>query len=82
MVMNADGANQRLLIGGPDWEYLPTWSPDGESIAFTSTRDGSAAIYAADAEGNSITKISGLNLVADVASWSPDGMYIVFNGTR
>jgi len=82
MIMDANGANQRLLVGGPSYEYLPTWSPDGKRIAFTSTRAGDAAIYVANAAGNEMTKISGLNLKADVVSWSADGLYLVFNGTQ
>ena len=31
----ADGSDQRPLIEGPDWQWLPHWSPDGEWIVYT-----------------------------------------------
>lgn len=79
-VMDADGGNQRLLIGGPEWEYLASWSPDGQRIAFTSHRDGEAAIYVANADGSDVKRVSGRNVTAAVGRWSPDGTQLVFNG--
>jgi WD40-like Beta Propeller Repeat len=32
---SADGTNQRLLIGGGAWQWLPHWSPDGAWITYT-----------------------------------------------
>jgi WD40 repeat protein len=32
---NADGSNQRQLIAGVGWYWLPHWSPDGAWIVFT-----------------------------------------------
>jgi Tol biopolymer transport system component len=34
-VASADGANQRLLVEGVGWYWLPHWSPDGVWIAYT-----------------------------------------------
>ncbi|QLQ06773.1 MAG: PD40 domain-containing protein [Anaerolineae bacterium] len=81
-VMDADGGNQRLLIGGPEWEYLASWSPDGHRIAFTSHRDGEAAIYVSNADGSDVKRVSGRNLTAAVGRWSPDGTQVVFNGVE
>ncbi len=81
-VMDADGGNQRLLIGGPEWEYLASWSPDGQRIAFTSHRDGEAAIYVANADGSNVKRVSGRNITAAVGRWSPDGTQLVFNGVE
>lgn len=80
--MDADGSNQQLLAGGEAWDYLPRWSPDGERIAFTSTRDGDAAIYIVSSQGRDLRKISGRNLIVDVMSWSPDGARVVFHGLK
>jgi len=81
-VMDADGGNQRLLIGGPEWEYLASWSPDGQRIAFTSQRDGEAAIYVANADGSDVKRVSGRNVTAAVGRWLPDGTQLVFNGAE
>ncbi|MCI0581426.1 MAG: hypothetical protein L0227_00785, partial [Chloroflexi bacterium] len=32
---SADGTNQRLLVGGTGWQWLPHWSPDGSWITYT-----------------------------------------------
>ena len=35
-VMDADGQNQRRLTNHPAIDFQPSWSPDGQKIAFTS----------------------------------------------
>ncbi len=50
-VMDADGGNQLRLTENRKNDLLPSWSPDGERIAFSSERDGNSEIYVMDADG-------------------------------
>ncbi len=62
------------------------WSPDGAQIAFAASADGVGDIYAADAYGNGIQKLTRVarNGVdgATMPAWSPDGARIAFVWTR
>lgn len=50
-------------------------SPDGSQIAFDSDREGTRAVYVADASGQHVRRISGDGFAA-VPSWSPDGRQV------
>ena len=43
-VMEADGDNLRRLTNSPLGETEPSWSPDGQRIAFVTTRAGEGAM--------------------------------------
>lgn len=52
-VINSDGGGSRILIGGPDEEHEPSWSPDGRRIAFVRDDDARGArLFIADADGS------------------------------
>ena len=50
-MMDADGKNQRRLTKNRHADLSPSWSPDGERIAFASDRNGNFKIYVMDADG-------------------------------
>ena len=75
-VMNADGSNLIRFIDSDCW---PAWSPVSSKMAFTSRRDGNVEIYAMDADGANVTRLTD-NPADDVGpQWSPDGSKIVFS---
>lgn len=52
-------------------------SPDGAYIAFDSDREGTRAVFIADADGHNVRRVSGDGFAA-VPSWSPDGSQLAF----
>jgi hypothetical protein len=70
-VMDADGSNQIRLTNSPQEDLHPTWSPDGEEIAFTTNRDGNDEIYVMNTDGSNQTALID-NLAYDTfPEWEP-----------
>ena len=72
--MNADGSNLVNISDDVGFEQLPTWSPDGERIAFASDRSGNFEVYLVDPDGSNLLNIS--NSAAEVdapgtQAWGP-----------
>jgi TolB protein len=80
-VSNADGSAERTLTRGA-LDYNPAWSSDGEWIAFTSERDGSADLYRMRPDGSGLERLTDDPAYDDQAAFSPDGGRIVFVTTR
>ena len=59
-------------------DTCPAWSPDGRSIAFASSRDGSGDVYVMDADGTNVRRLTTDFYVSDGLDWSPDGTRIAF----
>ena len=54
----------------------PAWSPDGRKIAFASQRSGNYDIYAMDADGSNVERLTDSGASSPV--WSPDGQRLAF----
>src|SRR5712691_2781675 len=70
------------LTSDPGFEGQPTFSPDGETIAYVSDRTGNFEIYFRQVSGGPDINISN-NPADDVSpAFSPDGKQIAFVSTR
>ncbi len=81
------GGKAALLLGGPAYETMPRWSPDGARIAFTSDRDGIENLWTAAADGKDLRQVSKeKERQVSNPAWTPDGRYLVgrkhFRNTR
>ena len=60
-VMDADGGNQQRLTKNRKNDWFPSWSPDGERIAFAADRKGDFAnfeIYVMDVDGGNLRNLT------------------------
>ena len=80
-VMDADGRNPQQLTK-TKVEDFPSWSPDGEHIAFVSARDGNTEIYVMNADGRNSRRLTRSPGADWTPSWSPDGEHIAFASER
>ena len=81
---DADGSNvQKLNL--PDMGYVvdPSWSPNGQLLAFSWRRpSGNYDIYAMDLATSQLLELTKDEARNERPSWAPDGRHIVFESTR
>jgi dipeptidyl aminopeptidase/acylaminoacyl peptidase len=79
IVSTAGGEPIQVTQGGHD--NSPSWSPDGKTIAFLSSRDGNSQVYLLSMEGGEAKKLTQLSTGADLFHWSPDAKTIAFTSS-
>jgi Tol biopolymer transport system component len=78
----SDGSDEHPLLAAPHDDYDPMWAPDGQSIVFTSDRNGSGDLFRVNADGSGLTQLTSDASYEDQAGFSPDGKKLVFVSTR
>lgn len=74
-------------IGGPSFDFGPTWSRDGTKFSFLRATSqpgatgGSVILAVANADGSNIVELTGELDGVDWTSWSPDGRRMAFEAT-
>ncbi len=76
LIPTTGGEPVQLTQSGHD--NSPSWSPDGKSLAFISSRDGNSQIYLLSLDGGEAKKLTQLSGGADLYKWSPDSKTIAF----
>ncbi|OGD21914.1 MAG: hypothetical protein A2W03_11060 [Candidatus Aminicenantes bacterium RBG_16_63_16] len=77
-LVGAQGGRASRITSFPGTEYSAKFSPDGRSVAFSGSYDGSPAVYVMPAEGGSPRRLTYLPGFAQAIGWSPDGAKVVF----
>jgi TolB protein len=74
---------QRLTVGRFSDNLSPTYSPDGQRIAFVSTRSGLPQIYVMAPDGTDQQLFApfdyGVTGSSNAPDWSPDGQSVIFH---
>ncbi|HDY88755.1 MAG TPA: Tol-Pal system beta propeller repeat protein TolB, partial [bacterium] len=75
----SNGKNIRRLTNHNKIDCSPSWSPDGEQLAFTSDRTGQPTIYVMKRDGSNAHRLTNnINAYEDSPCWSPRGDRIAF----
>ena len=81
--VDGDDLQPVLTSGGKlSHEEWPSWSPDGEWLALSSTRDGNQEIYVVRPSGKDLRRLTSDPAIDAHPAWSPDGKQIAFATNR
>ncbi len=78
-LVSSDGKVTEQLTSHEKADFGARWHPDGEKIAFVSTRTGTPQIYLISPEDKNPKQLSTISTGASGIVWSPDGKYIAFS---
>ncbi len=68
----------RRLTTAPKKDSVPRWSPDGQTIAFLSNRDGKMQIYLLAMDGGEAAQLTESKSSIKSFAWSPDGKRLAY----
>ena len=69
----------RAITSGRQNDFAPAWSPQGNTIAFSSDRDGIFDVYISDL-GSTLWRVTNAFGGAFDPDWTSDGRHIIFSG--
>jgi dipeptidyl aminopeptidase/acylaminoacyl peptidase len=81
-VMQPDGLGVRRLTGELPPVSHPSWSADGQRIAFNAGSPTASDIYLINIDGSGLTKITSDARANFYPTWSPDGSRLAFSSNR
>jgi TolB protein len=82
MIANADGTGRRRLGPPSGISQQPHWSPAGDRIAFSSSHEGTFAVYTARPDGSALTRLTRSSRADYRPVFSPDGLWLAFTSAR
>ena len=67
------------LTDSTSWDAYPLWQPGAEWLAFSSMREGLAAIYRKDLRSEEVEKLVAAGDPSYPSSWSPNGKLLAYS---
>jgi TolB protein len=80
--VSPDGSDRKNLLPHAAFDESPRWSPDGKTVAFTSTRGKNQDIWIMDAHGKNLKRLTSDTAIDNSPTWSPDSKRIAFASAR
>ena len=68
-----------VIAAHPNWEFKPSYSPDGTSIVFNSYRTGNSEVYVYNRSDQSMQQLTHHESYDSHGEYSPDGSKILFH---
>jgi TolB protein len=81
-IFNLQTGAERLVGSFGEMTIGPRFSPDGNTLLMSVSRNGGSAIVQVSPSGGSMTPLTDYNSINVTPSYSPDGSQIVFNSDR
>jgi Tol biopolymer transport system component len=83
-IVDVDRARKEreIAIAGVDEVQNPTWSPDGNSIAFSGMAGGFTDLFVYDLTANQLKRLTNDQFAELDPAWSPDGKTLAFSTDR
>jgi len=75
-VADADGFYPQAVVGSPEPLMSPSWSPDGQRLAYVSFEKGNSAIYVQSITTGQRELMSSSKGINGAPAFSPDGRYL------
>lgn len=75
-VADSDGQNARTVFASTKQLMSPSWSPDGNFLAYVSFEGGNSAVYVQDVVKGTRFRVSAQAGMNSAPAWSPDGRYL------
>jgi len=82
VVADADGYSPITVVGSPEPLLSPSWSPDGERLAYVSFEQGNSAIYVQEVTTGARELVSSGKGINGAPAFSPDGRSLALTLSR
>ncbi len=82
MVADSDGHNPQTVVRSPEPLLSPSWSPDGNRIAYVSFEGGNSTIFIQNISSGAREQVAKFRGINSAPSFSPDGRRLAMTLSR